>query len=195
MSFPAAHIARAQTNPLVVNQDIVLPKDDGQSLVSALNGFLEFARKPNDENEYVWDAEKLETYVLLDEINDIEKNVDLKDDHFYKPYLTNVVELEDDQFCLQVSFMGTQENKAILRASFEFVAHKTRDNSFQFSSPLVRNTKNWKVDKIGNNVFHYRYEINKEQAQLYAKLAFSFDKKLKSGNKVTKFYCCENLRR
>src|SRR5258708_26080409 len=134
----------AQTNLLRVNQHIILPKDSIESkpLISSLNEFLISEQKPNGENKLVWEAEKVETFILLDEIRGIEKSGKFKDDYFYKPYLTNVVPLKDNQYIIQVSFIGTNENVALLRTSFEFIAHK-KDNSFLFSSPLSRNTKNW----------------------------------------------------
>jgi hypothetical protein len=55
------------------------------------------------------------------------------------------------------------------------------------------NTKNWKVEKVGNNVFHYKNTLNKSNTKQFNKLALEFDKKLKSVNKITEFYCCENM--
>lgn len=184
----------AQTNFLQVNSNINLPKDSLESkiLVSTLNDFLTSAQRPNEENKLVLQTERIETFILLDEINGIEKSSKFKDDYFYKPYLTNVVSLNDNEYLIQFSYIGTKENTALLRASFELVAHKT-NNSFLFSSPLLRNTQNWKIKKVGNTIFHYRTEINKAKTQEYNKLASSFDKKLKVLNKITEFYCCENI--
>ncbi len=53
------------------------------------------AQKPNEENKFVFEGEKLEAFIQLDEINGIEKSGKFKDDYFYKPYLTNVVLLKD----------------------------------------------------------------------------------------------------
>ncbi|MEO6305395.1 MAG: hypothetical protein ABIP51_19695, partial [Bacteroidia bacterium] len=121
----------------------------------------------------------------------IEKSGKYKDDFFYTPYLTNVVLLKDSSYLIQVSYIGINENTALLRASFEFIAHKT-SNSFVFSSLLVRNTKNWKIEKAGNNIFHYENTINKNKVKEFNKLASSFDLKLKSTNKTIDYYCCEN---
>ena len=139
---------KAQTNPVKLNPNIILPKDSIESklLVSSLNDFLAAAQKPNEENKLVVETEKVETFILLDEVNGIEKSGKFKDDYFYKPYLTNVVALKDNQYLLQVSYIGTNENTSYLRTSFEFIAHKI-NNAFQYSSPLLRNTKNWKIEK------------------------------------------------
>ncbi|NNV57653.1 hypothetical protein [Limnovirga soli] len=185
---------KAQTNPVRINPNIVLPKDSIESklLISTLNEFLNAAQKPNDENKLVLETEKVETFILLDEVNNIEKSEKYKDDYFYKPYLTNVVALKENQYLLQVSYIGTFENLSYLRTSFEFIAHKI-NNTFQYSSPLLRNTKNWKIEKAGNNVFHYQTTINKEKVKEFNKLATSFDLKLKATNKITDYYCTDNI--
>jgi hypothetical protein len=190
----ATFSGNAQQNTLKVNQHIVLPKDTTESklLISSLNEFLISAQKPNEENKYVLETEKVETFLLLDEIKDIEKSGKFKDDYFYKPYLTNVVALRDNQYIIQVSFIGTNENVAMLRTSFEFIAHKN-ENGFLFASPLLRNTRNWKIEKVGNNIFHYQTTINKSKVQEFNKLTSVFDKKLNATNKITEYYLCEDL--
>jgi hypothetical protein len=164
-------LANAQTNSLIVNSNIILPKDSVVStkLTASINDFLISAQKPNEENKFVLDSEKVETFILLDEINGIEKSEEYKDDFFYKPYLTNLVELKNNDYLVQVSYIGLNENTPILRASFEFIAHKI-DNSYKFSSPLIRNAGNWKVEKIGNEIFHFKKSINKQKIAEYTKL-------------------------
>lgn len=184
----------AQNNPLRINPSIILPKDSIQSkiLISNLNDFLISAQKPNIENKFVLETQKVETFILLDEVNGIEKSKKFKDDYFYKPYLQNIVAVDENKYLIQISYIGVSENNAILVANFEFIAHKS-DKSFLFSSPLTMNTKNWKVEKVGNNVFHYKNTLNKSNTKQFNKLALEFDKKLKSVNKITEFYCCENM--
>ena len=190
----ATVFVNAQTENLRINPSIALPKDsiESKELTTSLNGFLLSAQKPNEENKFVFESEKLETFIQLDEINGIEKSGRFKDDFFYKPYLTNIVPLKDNNYLIQISYIGTDNNIALLRASFEFIAHKT-NNSFTFSSPLLTNTKNWKTEKIGNNIFHYQNSINKDKVKEFNKLATSFDLKLKATNKITDYYCCDNI--
>ncbi len=190
----ATVFANAQTNSLRLNPNIVLPKDSmvSKALTTSLNDFLISAQKANEENKFVFEKEKIETFIQLDEINGIEKSGKHKDDFFYKPYLTNVVLQKDNDYLIQVSYIGTNENSALLRASFEFIAHKT-NNAFTFSSPLVKNTKNWKVKKVRNNIFHYQNTINKGKVIEFNKLTSSFDIKLNATNKITDYYLCDNL--
>lgn len=190
----ATLFANAQTNLVRINPNIVLPKDSIRSkiLIASLNDFLVAAQKPNEENKYVFESEKIETFILLDEINGIEKSDKYKDDYFYKPYLTNVVPLKDSTYLIQVAYIGTNDNVAMLRANFELIAHKT-NNYFTFSSPLLKNTQNWKIEKAGNNVFHYQVAINKEKVKEFSKYTSLFDSKLKSTDKISEYYLCDNF--
>lgn len=187
-------LANSQTNYLQINPNIVLPKDSitTKSLTSSLNEFLLAAQKSNEENKFVFEEEKIETFLQLDELNGIEKSGKYKDDYFYKPYLTNLVLLKDNTYLIQVSYIGTNEKTAFLRASFEFIAHKAND-IFTFSSPLLRNTKNWKVEKVGNNIFHYQKTINKNNVKKFTNLTSTFDTKLKVPNKITDYYLCDDF--
>lgn len=190
----ATFCAQAQNNYLKINPAIVLPKDsiESHTLIASLNEFLLAAQKTGEANPFVWEGEKLETMILLDEIVGMEKNGKLKDDTFYRPYLTNIVLLKDSQYIIQISYIGIYNNEAQLRAGFQLIAHK-RDNTFLFASPLVRNTKNWKQVKEGSILFHYLYAINKVKAKAYNKLVTEFDKKLNSKDRITEIYCCENI--
>ena len=190
----ATFCVKAQNNPVRINPGIIMPKDSIESklLISTLNDFLAAAQKPNEQNKFVLETEKVETFILLDEINGIEKSGKFKDEYFYKPYLTNIVPLKNNKYLIIVSYIGVNEGTAMLRTSFEFIGHKT-GNSFTFSSPLSRNTQNWKIEKAGNNIFHYQNTINKEKVKEFNKLATLFDAKLKVTNKVIDYYCNDNI--
>ena len=190
----ATFCVKAQNNPVRINPGIIMPKDSIESklLILTLNDFLAAAQKPNEENKLVLKTEKLESFILLDEINGIEKSGKFKDEYFYKPYLTNIVPLKNNKYLITVSYIGVNEGTAMLRTSFEFIGHKT-GNSFTFSSPLLRNTQNWKIEKAGNNIFHYQNTINKEKVKEFNKFATLFDAKLKVTNKVTDYYCNDNI--
>jgi len=187
-------LVNAQTTYLRINPNIILPKDsiESKNLTDALTDFLIAAQKPNEENKFVFENEKIETFILLDELNGILKSGKFKDDFFYKPYLSNVVLLKDNNYLIQVAYMGVNEDVALLRASFDFVAHKV-NNAFVFSSTLIRNTKNWKVEKAGNNIFHYQNTINAAKVKEFTKLTTEFDLKLKVASKVTDYYCCDDI--
>lgn len=189
----SAFTANAQNRP-TINPGIRLPQDsiESQQLVTAINALVDAAQKPNEENSSVLPAEKIETYVLLDEINGIEKSGRYKDEHFYKPYLSNVTPLNDHDYMVRLDYLGISEGKAMLRGSFELIAHKSGD-SYLFSSPLLRNTKNWKKTKIGTTVYHYRQLLDKTKAAEYEKYVTLFDKKLKIKPTNADIYFFEDL--
>ena len=142
-----AFLAHSQSNSLIINAAIKLPKDSIESalLIKSLKGFLEDSQKPNEENKFVLSTEKIETDILLDEFKGIQKSGRFKDDYFYKPYLTNLVPLPQNKYLVQLAYIGINEKISILVANFEIIAHKI-DNGFVFSSPLIRNTQNWKIE-------------------------------------------------
>lgn len=191
--FPA-FLTFAQTSQLQVQPHIRLPQDSlvEQQLINGLNGFLESSAGPNEDNAWVLDSQRIETHILLDEFKDIKKSKAFSDDNFYKPYLNNVVALNEKQYLIQLSYIGTKDTMSHLRAFYELIAHHTGD-SFKFSSPLIYNTRNWKAAESNNNIFHFVQSINKDNVQTYGRLAARFDEKLKIEDKITEFYCTESL--
>lgn len=184
----------AQTTRLILSPYVRLPLDsiERKNLIVSIDEYLIAAQKPNELNTLILPSEKIETFIQLDEINGIEKSNGFNDNFFYKPYLTNVTLIEKDNYLIKVSYIGINEKTPILRASFELIANKN-NNSFLFSSPLIRNTINWQTLTLGNNVFHYQKTINKTKVDEFNKLTNQFDKKLKSTNKKSEFYLCSNF--
>lgn len=184
----------SQTNSLLVHSNIQLSKDSNENkkLLESLNAFLLKAQGPNEKNDMVFESEKVETFLLLDELNGIQKSGKFQDSLFYKPYLNNVVRLSDKEYFVQISYLGVKENMGMLRASFDLLAHRSGE-VFLFSSPLKMNTKDWKIEKMGGHLFYYEQTLNSTKAKEHSRLVFEFDKKLKSFNKITKLYCCKNL--
>ena len=185
---------KAQVNALRINPNINLLKDsiESKTLVTTINHFLMAAQSDNKDNQYVHGKHKIETYILLDEIAGIEKSGKYKDAHFYKPYLTNMVDLKDSTLLICISYIGIHDSIALLRASFQFLAHK-KNNNFVFSSLLLKNTKGWKTKKVGNSIFHYQNLLNEKTVKAFNTNAAKFDKKLNSENKITEFYCCNTI--
>lgn len=184
----------AQTDFLLINEDIKLPKNNtiSKTLISSLNSFLLNVQNTTDNNPFVFEKEKIETLLLLEEMENIGKNDVFKDTNFYKPYLTNVVLLDTNDYLIQISYIGVKENRATLKAVFELIAHQTGD-TFQFSSPLIKNTLEWKIKKVGNNVFHYKNKINHKNTEEFNELVSFYDSKLKPKNKRSDIYCSGNL--
>jgi hypothetical protein len=179
----------SQTQKIMVQPNIKLPNDTiiSNKLIKSLNGFLELKDKTNSENSFVLNQDLLEMSILVDEMKEIEKSGKYKDNNFYKCNLNNVVKLESENYLIQISYVGVNENIPILCASFEFLANQKGDQ-FYFSSPLKRNTSNWKFKKIGNINFHYKNKLNEKSAKEYVNYVTTFDEKIKSKSKNIDWY-------
>ena len=150
------------------------------------------AQKSNEENLLVLESQKVETFILLDEIHGIEKSTRFKDDFFFKPYLANIAPIESNRYLIQISYIGVDNSIPYLRASFELIAHKV-GTTFYFASPLLRNTEGWKTTVVGNNTFHYQTTINQSKLKSFGKHTSSFDKKLNVTAKRVAYYCCDDM--
>ena len=183
-----------QTNSLIVSNSINLPKDSVTQilLITSLNGFLSQKEKPAKENTYVLKTNLLETSVLLDEMKNLERSDTLKDTNFYKCYLTNVIQLNDNDYLIQYSYIGINESTSILRASFNISAKKDV-NQFYFFSPLKQNSISWKTKILGNTKFYFKDTFNSSNAEAYLKKITEYDKKLNAPNQPVEFYCCDNF--
>ncbi|MCD9576279.1 hypothetical protein [Flavobacterium soyae] len=186
--------AFGQTKYINIPVYIKMPKDTliANNLKNCLNGFLSEKEKNNNENAYVLKEDLLETSLLLDEIKGIEKSNKYKDENFYKGYLTNIVPLDNNNYIVQISYIGSAEGLPILGASFELLA-KQKDNKFYFLSPLKRNTASWKSKKIKNCTFHFKNSLNIKTASDYVETVTLFDKKLNAPNKDIEWYGCSDL--
>jgi len=164
-----------------------------KELISALNGFLIQKEKPIDQNQYVLKEDRLEMSALVDEMKGMDKNKKLKDDNFYRANLTNIVDLNDNTFLVQVSYLGISEKLPVLRASFKLLAKKA-DTQFYFFSPLKQNTRTWKTKKLSNITFHFKDILDEANARLFLKTVNSYDKRLSTpATLLSDFYFCDNF--
>ena len=177
---------------LKISSNIIMPKDslESKALLASINSFLSFAQD-NSKNQWVLASQAMETQILIDEIHNIQKNQEFGNASFFKPHLTNIVPLENNKYAIHITYIGIHENSPILRANFQLIAHKT-DNIFSISSPLKRNTQNWKSKKIQNQVFYSPYGFNSEKIQRIHELTSLFDKKLGNIGGESQHYLCTN---
>lgn len=186
-----AFLAKAQT--LVVPQNINLTKDTvaTNQLIKSLNGFLSQIENPNKDNTFVAKDDLLEMSALMDEFKGMESNEKLKDDHFYKPTLTNVAAVDDSSYLLQIAYLGIKDNQPILRASFRLFAKKQL-TGFSFYATLKVNTRYWHTKTIGNITFHFREHLDITNAKLYLNTVKAYDKRLDLSVTPSDFYFFEN---
>jgi len=174
---------------LIVGKDIRLPKDsiESKALINELNNFLNAIQQPDKDNQWILPSEKTETEFLIDDMKDMYKS----DSIIVQPYLINIAALSDKgSYLVQISYMSVNNDIPFLRAIFELIAHKTND-SFLFSSPLVRNTKEWRTKTVEFLTFHYQ-DVSAENAiNQWSKAIIEYDKKL-NVKQPMEVYCCND---
>ncbi|MEC5145259.1 hypothetical protein [Chitinophaga sp. 212800010-3] len=193
--FLSLPFAQCQQTSMLVLPGIRVPVLDtaaNAQLLRDLNEFLSNKNKPVDSNTLVAPAHALETAALLDEMKDIEKSTNYKNDNFYRCYLNNLIAQQDGLFSIQLSYIGVHDSTSLLRGSFHLLAQKS-GGRYYFYSPLEQITKSWKVKKSGNIVFHYKDRINEAQANSYVQVVKKFDEKLGISGRTMEFYCCDNF--
>jgi hypothetical protein len=178
-----------QSGSVIVQNNINLPKDSATSqLINSLNGFLNQKEKPNEENNFVLKDDLLETAALLDEMKGAEQNAKLKDGGFYKPYLTNITKQGNNNFIIQLSYIGITDNAPAIRASFKLLAKHINDR-FYFYSPLKQNAASWKIKKAGYITYYYKDTLNAADTKEFQKTVAFYDKKLKANKPIVLYYC------
>lgn len=190
----ASCAAQAPHSRVVINPGLLLPQDTfvARRLVAALDSFLIAAQNPDEANTLVFAPQKLETYILLDELKGIENSRRFQNQYFYKPYLSNVVPMSGRRFRVQISYIGTIQEMAVTAGNYELIAHPTGD-SYTFASLLAHNTRNWKKLIAGNTTFYYQNSINERSVKAYRQLSESLDQKLNTRNKQCIIYLCEDF--
>jgi hypothetical protein len=188
----AAFFCHAQS--VIIPAFIKLPKDSliKTQLISSLNNFLAQKERPNKENPFVLKEDLLETSALLDEMKGMERNARLKDDRFYKCYLSDIVKQDDSSYIVRVSYVGIADNMPVYRATFRLIAKK-REGIFYFSSPLRRSTVGWKAKKMGNVTYRYKDTLCLADARKYLETVNFYDQKLNIPRQSITFYFCDNL--
>jgi len=179
---------------VIVPSSVKLPDDTiiRNQLINSLNGFLSQKENPNNQNSYVFKADLLETSDLLDEIKGMEQNNALKADNFYKCYLTNAIGIDEDNFIIQIAYIGISNNTPVLHAGFRLLA-KRIDGKFFFNSPLKQNTIGWRSKKLGMLTCYYKDTLTLTAVRQYQKTVLFYDKKLGGKTYPTAFYYCDNF--
>ena len=153
-----AFFSNAQ-GPIIKNQLLQqLPDKQGAvKAIDALTLFLAAKDKPNSENAYVLKSELITTSDLLDEMKGIDDYVKdtVKEKYYYKCYVTNMIQLDTDNYLMQLSYIGAANNYAALRASYRLLAKRV-DGKFYIYSPLKQNTISWKTKTYGNLTCHIK---------------------------------------
>lgn len=177
---------------LTINNDILMPEDslETKSLLASISGFLSAAQE-NSENSWVKPSEYVETKFLIDEIYEIQKNEAFENDSFYKPYVTNIIPIEENEYVVMISYIGVHNDSPILRASFELLAC-LQGEKYLISSPLKRYTQDWKTKTIHNHHFHYPNSLDDKKAQNFADRVIFYDEQLDNNTGMYHYYLIQD---
>jgi len=180
-------------------QSVMVPKEvrflvdsaTKKQLVESLDQFLAQKESPNNANQYVLPADLPAMSALLDELKGMDKNVKLKDDHFYVPVLENLVDAGNGSMAVQLAYLGYTNGAPVLRASFRLMALK-ENGRYCFYTMLKQNTIGWKLKKIDFCSFYYRDSLNISEARAYVEFLASCNKRLNVKAEPVLYYSCAN---
>lgn len=156
-------------------------------LMRDLNDFLNLYTKGESAAQ-----PDLMTMPLTDELYDIRRSETLQNPTFFKAYLENVILLGDTSYFLQLSFLGVKDGVPMLQASFNLIAKQNIDH-FIFSSPLKKNTQNWKRENIENITYIFTDSIDKTNASAFARLDSFYNTKINVPGQQTIFIKADNF--
>jgi len=187
-----SYFSHAQS--VIIGSNVNLPPDSitRNQLLRSLNGFLAQKEKTNKDNSYVLKEYLPETSDLLDEIKRMEQNNVLKVPDFYKCYLTNAAKTGENDYVVQIAYIGIKDNAPVLRAAFRLQA-KREGVQFYFNSPLKQNTISWRMKKFGNLTCYFKDTLNAADVKAYQKQLAFYDKKLNAPDWPIAYYYCDNF--
>lgn len=194
IAFLACFVIFANAQPITVPKDVRFLVDSvsKQQLLESLNQFLAQKDGPNKANQYVLREDLPAMSALLDELKGMEKNTQLKDDHFYKPVLQNLTDEGNGRLLVQFSYVGLEGNMPALRASFRLIAAKD-SGRYYFYTVLGQNTTGWRSKKIGFVNFRYKDTLNLKEAKAYVDYVSACNKRLNVKAEPVEYYDCDNF--
>ena len=168
-----------------------IPKDSiiSNELITGLN---QLVQDINPENNRIKPKNKIATLCLMNEFINIEDTQNEKG--FFRPFLNNVIRLNDSTFLTQISYVGIDSVTPHVRAHFDIVAHLSKDNRFTFSSPMgsIMDSEDWKTKEIDNLTLFYKEELDEMRAKLFYAQKIEIDKKINTDNTRELIYCVSN---
>ncbi|MFN3195259.1 MAG: hypothetical protein ACE364_04845 [Chlorobiota bacterium] len=153
-----------------------------------------FLSNINNDYEYIPNvdsSEKIETYILIDEIISLDSRVIKEDTNTFDPYITNLLPLKDSTYLASISYLGINESIPLYRATIELVLKKDKEN-FSISSPLSIKTNNWNYINNGNYKVIYDFNIDESEASILLTYITNYDKILGNDDIKSTYYFTTN---
>ncbi|HEY8930888.1 MAG TPA: hypothetical protein VIM55_16905 [Mucilaginibacter sp.] len=187
-------VLSTQGQHIVIPQNLKIPLDSAQKvqLSSSLNSFISDGGEQVSTTFMILPGTERETGLLINEMKGMGKNAQLKDDQFYKPYLTNITDLGKNTYGLQISYMGVLNGAPVVHASFKLLT-QFKAIGFNFYSPLKENTGGWKTKVLGSITYHYKDTLSMTDAKAYRERIALYDKKLNAPTGPMDVYYCDNF--
>ena len=185
--------AKPQDNYVTINQNIQLPQDSLEqiSFRNGLNSFLFAIKEDKGTENWILSGEKDETQILTNFVYEFIQN----DTTGSKPYLINAELFSDRKaYSIQIAYISITNSEPVITAIVEFIAHK-EDSKFLFSSPLLRNTKEWNKTTQQHLTFRYQNKSAENLVNQYLKYLKEYDEILNVTAKADYYFCddCESM--
>ncbi|HMG81654.1 MAG TPA: hypothetical protein VK559_01335 [Ferruginibacter sp.] len=175
-----------------INPYIQLPEDSvvAKKLISSINSLISLTDSESITSMYIDSTDKAANLGLLSGMAAFPAND--TDNFYYKPYLTNVYQLPNKEYAIQIAYIGVDTKKIpMLFYTTTFIA-KDKGSYFTFSTPLARNTINWHMEKIGMINFYYKLSLDQAKAKSFAAYTADLCKKFGQPVFTLNYYKCEN---
>jgi len=184
----------ATSQPLLVTGGVKLPENAvlKNELISSLNGLLTQKERPVSKNEYILQTHALETAALINEIKAATNNEKQANTNLYKNYLSNAVNIDSNNWVIQLQYMTVADGQPVLKAAFRLMA-RHEGHKFLFYAPLKQYTQSWHSKSIHNTTFYYKSALHMADVKAYQKKLDFYNQKLNAPASPTHFYYCDNL--
>jgi hypothetical protein len=174
-----------------INIQSVMPAGDEDKLLNALDTLLLHISQGKPQLTEISSFGSAYSLDIFESLKGIENNEKEKEPHYYKPQLINLYPVANNQYFVSLAFINNNAQNSSLRAIINFIAFFGQNN-ITFSIPAYYLTRNWKINKTGDIIYHYPDNINMERAEQFNKSNTRIATKLGLQPEKFDFYLCDN---
>ncbi|GAB5464818.1 MAG: hypothetical protein Kapaf2KO_02540 [Candidatus Kapaibacteriales bacterium] len=156
-------------------------------LLASIDSLLSKVDLDNQENDYLLQERKPESYLLIDEMKNQAQYTIGKEKGRADEFLDNVIKIDNDKYIIQLSYVDTNRIPSLRVSSFTLIGY-LKENKVLFASPLENNTAYWNRDTINNNILNYKDTLNNANLSKFKSYSFYYDSLLNTDNYQVKYY-------
>ncbi|PHS08248.1 MAG: hypothetical protein COA88_07130 [Kordia sp.] len=104
----------------------------------------------------------------------------------------NLYPVSDNRYSLTIAYASSRTDETPVILYILNLIAADSNGKITFSTPINYLTRYWKTTTIGKITYHYRGEINKDRAELFAKKNILIANKLGVNPEKLHFYMCDN---